>query len=90
MVGATKAFIRKPFILTSIKLGLLGAFLAVLALIGVLVYLDSHFPNLGLAADKLEIGIVLLLVLGFGGLIPWVSTYFATQRFLNLRTDDLY
>lgn len=90
MVGATKAFIRKPFILTSIKLGLLGAFLAVLALIGVLVYLDSHFPNLGLAADKLEIGMVLLLVLGFGGLIPWVSTYFATQRFLNLRTDDLY
>ena len=90
MVGATKAFIRKPFILTSVKLGLLGALLAVAALIAVLVYLDSHFPNLGLAADKLEIGIVLLLVLGFGALIPWISTYFATQRFLNLRTDDLY
>ena len=90
MVGATKAFIRKPFILTSVKLGLLGALLAVAALVAVLVYLDSHFPNLGLAADKLEIGIVLLLVLGFGALIPWISTYFATQRFLNLRTDDLY
>jgi len=90
MVGATKAFIRKPFILKSIKLGLLGALLAVIALILVLVYLDDHFPNLGLAADKLEIGAVMLLVLGFGGLIPFLSTYFATQRFLNLRTEDLY
>lgn len=90
MVGATKAFIRKPFILKSVKLGLLGAFLAVFALMGVLVYLDNHFPNLELAADKLEISLVFLLVLGFGALIPFLSTYFATQRFLNLRTDDLY
>jgi cell division transport system permease protein len=36
------------------------------------------------------IGLVLLAVLGIGVLITWLSTYFATQRFLNLRTDDLY
>jgi cell division transport system permease protein len=30
------------------------------------------------------------LVFGIGVLITWLSTYFATQRFLNLRTDDLY
>jgi cell division transport system permease protein len=90
MVGATKAFIRKPFVMRSVKLGMLGAGLAIIALIGVLIYLQTNFPDLGILDDKLLVAIVLLLVFGIGVLITWISTYFATQRFLNLRTDDLY
>jgi cell division transport system permease protein len=60
-----------------------------LALIGVLIYVETSFPNLGILEDKALIGLVLVAVLGIGILITW-STYFATQRFLNLRTDDLY
>lgn len=90
MVGATKAFIRKPFVTRSIKLGIMGAVLAILALIGVLLYVESKFPDLGILENKGLIGIVLLAVFGVGILITWLSTHFATQRFLNLRTDDLY
>lgn len=90
MVGATKAFIRKPFIWRSVKLGMIGAGIAVIALLGVLFYLDSNYPNLGILEDKISILFVLLGVFGIGVLITWLSTYFATQRFLNLRTDDLY
>jgi cell division transport system permease protein len=90
MVGATKAFIRKPFVLRSVRLGMIGAGLAILALIGVLIYLESNFPNLGLLDDQLLIALVLISVFALGVLITWLSTYFATQRFLNLRTDDLY
>ena len=90
MVGATKSFIRKPFLQRSVMLGLIGAGLAILALVGVLIYIQTSFPNLGILADKLAIGIVLLGVLVVGVVITWISTYFATQRFLNLRTDDLY
>lgn len=90
MVGATKSFIRKPFILRSIKLGIIGALLAIIAIIGVLFYIDSNFPNLGILEDKIMIGSVLLGVLVLGILISWFSTFFATQKFLNLRTDDLY
>lgn len=90
MVGATKAFIRKPFVIRSIKLGMIGAGLAILALLGVLIYLESNFPDLGILEDKLLIALVLVSVFGLGVLITWLSTYFATQRFLNLRTDDLY
>ena len=90
MVGATKAFIRKPFIIRSVKLGLVGSGLAVLALISSLIYLNANFPNLGILDDGLMIGLVLFGVLLVGVLITWVSTYFAAQRFLNLRTDDLY
>ncbi len=90
MVGATKSFIRKPFILTSIKLGLIGSFLAILGLLGVVAYVDNLFPSLGIAKDYVSIGIVILGVLGVGIIITWISTFFATQRFLNLKTDDLY
>jgi cell division transport system permease protein len=90
MVGATKSFIRKPFVWRSVKLGLIGSGLAILALIGVLIYMETSFPNLGILDNKLMIGSVLFGVLVLGVLITWISTYFATQRFLNLRTDDLY
>jgi cell division transport system permease protein len=90
MVGATKAFIRKPFVMRSIKLGMIGSGLAILALIGVLIYVENSFPNLGILDDKFLIALVLITVFGIGILITWLSTYFATQRFLNLRTDDLY
>ena len=90
MVGATKSFIRKPFIQRSVMLGLIGATLAILGLVGVLIYIQTSFPMLGILEDKLAIGIVILGVLVLGVVITWISTYFATQRFLNLRTDDLY
>ena len=90
MVGATKAFIRKPFIWKSIKLGLIGSALAVVSLIIALLYLDSSYPNLEILDEKFLITLVLLGVVAVGVVITWLSTYFATQRFLNLRTDDLY
>ncbi len=90
MVGATKSFIRKPFIIRSVKLGIIGSILAILALIGTLIYLNTSYPNLKILDNQLLIGAVLLGVLIVGILITWISTFFATQRFLNLRTDDLY
>jgi len=90
MVGATKSFIRKPFIWTNIKLGMIGAFIALLGLAGMLFYLNQNFPQLGLLQDTLQLGLVFAGVFLAGVLISLASTYFATQRFLNLRTDDLY
>lgn len=90
MVGATKSFIRKPFIWRSIRLGIIGSLLAIMAIIGMLFYIHSNFPELGIMNDQISIAIVLAGVLLLGILISWFSTFFATQRFLNLRTDDLY
>lgn len=90
MVGATKSFIRKPFIWRSIKLGLIGSGLAIIGIISLAIYVDGLFPSLGIAKDYVSLGIVITGVLGIGILITWISTFFATQRFLNLKTDDLY
>ena len=90
MVGATKSFIRKPFIWRSIKLGLIGSGLAIIGIIALAIYVDGIFPSLGIAKDYVSLGIVITGVLGIGILITWISTFFATQRFLNLKTDNLY
>ncbi|MCJ7466504.1 MAG: permease-like cell division protein FtsX [Maribacter sp.] len=90
MVGATKTFIRRPFIWTNIKLGMLGALLALLALAGVLYYVNKTFPELELFNDSSLLIMLFLGVFMLGILISFISTYFATQRFLNLKTDELY
>jgi cell division transport system permease protein len=90
MVGATKRFIRKPFILSSIKLGVFGAIIALLGLALAVYYLNQYFPEFNLLQDVQNLGILFGTVFIAGLLITWISAFFATQRFLNLRTDQLY
>jgi len=90
MVGATKTFIRRPFIWTNVKLGMLGSVVALLALGAVLFYVNENFPELGLFDDASILIILFVGVFILGLLISLISTYLATQRFLNLRTDELY
>ncbi|CAZ95376.1 permease-like cell division protein FtsX [Zobellia galactanivorans] len=90
MVGATKTFIRRPFIWMNIKLGMFGALTALLALTGILYYLDQNFPELELFKDMEQLGMLYAAIFVLGIFISLISTFFATQRFLNLRTDELY
>lgn len=90
MVGATKGFIRRPFILNNIKLGIIGALVAIAGMATGLYYLDGRFPELGLLKDSTTLTLIFGGILLTGIVISWLSTFFAAQRFLNLRTDDLY
>ena len=90
MVGATKSFIRRPFIWQGIKLGFIGAFLALIGLGVVIYYLDKFAPSLGLLKDYISLSYLVGGVLVSAFIITWLSTFFATQRFLNLQTDELY
>ena len=90
MVGATKQFIRKPFMATNIKLGIIGAFVALSGIGSLMAYLDFAFPSLGLLNDPIARGIVASGIFLMGAVIAGMSTFFAAQRFLNLRTAELY
>ncbi|CAI8211291.1 MAG: Cell division protein FtsX [Formosa sp. Hel1_33_131] len=90
MVGATKKFIRRPFIWRSIRLGIIGSLMAILGIGVVLFYVDKSFPEFELTQNQLSIGILFSVVFMVGIFITWWSTFFATQRFLNLKTDQLY
>ena len=90
MVGATKSFIRKPFIWRSVKLGLLGALLSLIGLAIVIYYLDKYAPSLELIKDYITLSYLAGGVFLSALIITWLSTFFATQRFLNLQTEELY
>ncbi|HKJ48549.1 MAG TPA: ABC transporter permease [Christiangramia sp.] len=90
MVGATKGFIRRPFIWQSVKLGLIGAILALIGMAAVLYYLNNSFTELNLLGDIKMLVILFSGIFLMGIVITWISTYFATSRFLNLKTDELY
>lgn len=90
MVGATKSFIRWPFIKQSIKLGLFGALIALLGIAAIIYYMNIYLPELELLKDYLTLGYLFTGVIFFSFFISWSSTYFATRRFLNLQTNDLY
>ncbi|MBK5212602.1 MAG: FtsX-like permease family protein [Flavobacteriaceae bacterium] len=90
MVGATKKFIRQPFVWKSVRFGIIGAIVAMIGMGLVLYYLNQSFPQLQLLGDPVLLAILFVFILLMGILITWISTFIATQRFLNLRTDDLY
>jgi cell division transport system permease protein len=90
MVGATKQFIRRPFIWKSVRLGIIGSILALIGMAIVLYYLNETFPELELLTNPFLITSLFSVVFALGIIITWISTYFATQRFLNLKTDQLY
>ncbi len=90
MVGATRGFIRRPFVWRSIKLGFLGAILANIGLGICVYYLNIYLPVLHVLDNKVMLGSLAVSIFIFSFLITWLSTFFAAQRFLNLRSNDLY
>lgn len=90
LVGATRGFIRRPFILTNIRLGILSAILAILLLYGCLTYIGSISAEFEIFSSTNDMIIVFSIIFIIGILISWISTFFAAQRFLNLNTNDLY
>lgn len=90
MVGATKKFIRTPFIWRSIRLGIIGSLMAITGMAIVLYYVNISFPEFQLIQNKVSIGLLFASIFLTGILIAWWSTFFATQRFLNLKTEQLY
>ncbi|MFV0573420.1 MAG: cell division protein FtsX [Xanthomarina gelatinilytica] len=90
MVGATKQFIRRPFVWKSVRLGIIGALVALLGVAVVLHYLNKTFPELNLLQNPVLLGALFAGIFLLGIVITWISTFIATQRFLNLKTDQLY
>ncbi len=90
LVGATKRFIRKPFILTGILHGFFAAIIAI-ALLNGLLFLAQREMN-----ELIELQDVTMIAYLFGGILvtgvflSWISTYLALRKYLRIKTDELY
>ena len=90
LVGATRSFIRKPFLIRSVYHGVLASLIAMLLLIGLLYLIEKEFLML-FSFESTR----LLLILGFvlvlaGILINLVSTFLSVNRYLDISEDKLY
>jgi cell division transport system permease protein len=90
LVGATKGFIRKPFLKKGFVHGLYAGILSCILLGGVIYLIHSRFPELEQLSDfNLLITLFGLIVL-FGIILSGISTFFAVNRYLKLRSEELY
>lgn len=90
LVGATRSFIRRPFILKGIWLGIVSGLLAFSLIVGLLSLFRKMTGNMLDILDMLTFiqlfGVVVLL----GILIAWLSTHLAVNKYIRLRQDQLY
>ena len=90
LVGATRSFIRAPFLVQSVLQGIFAAFIAILILVGCLFFMKSEFAQL-FEIFRLDL---LLLVMGIvlvaGVAICLTSTWLTVNKLVSLSKDELY
>lgn len=90
LVGATRGFIRRPFLYRSLWHGIFGGLVANLLLAMLMYYINSQLKEVLIFVDYQLLGIVFGGVVITGICINWLSTWLAVNRYLNMETDKLY
>lgn len=90
LVGASWAFISRPYLRQGILNGLWSALLAIAALLGLLGWAQRQMPDLRELQDLNGMLMVFLGLLLLGMLISGLSTWYVVNKFLRMRVDDLY
>ena len=91
LVGATRGFIRRPFVWRGIWLGFLSALIAVAIISGMLYALREDFPEIPetMVANRYYVPMIIVMV-ATGVLISWISTMLAVNKFIRLKQEQLY
>ena len=88
LVGATKGFIRRPFIRTNILLSIISSFISISTLILLIYYIDlniSFVENIKLQSLLM----LFIIIISLGLIISYISTFLATQNILKIKADNL-
>ncbi len=90
LVGATRSFIRQPFIVKSVSYGLAAGVIADAGIFLLIWSYRNEFKDLISLEQSGTITLAFVLVLIFGVLISWLSTYLAVNKFLRMKFEDLF
>jgi cell division transport system permease protein len=90
LVGATRGFIRKPFLVRAFLFGILAGILASTILFILLEYTKGNIEGFA-ALQNTELMLILFATLSvMGGLLSGFSTLRAVNKYLNMSLDELY
>jgi cell division transport system permease protein len=90
LVGATKSFIRKPYLYKSILHGIYCSGIAITILLFFLNWLERQLGGMIKLNDINTIFILCSMLLIIGIVINFISTWFAVNKYLRLSTEELY
>lgn len=90
LVGATRSFVRKPFLRRGLSLGIFGGLMANILLFAAVFSFRKELSGLIEPNDFMMLGPVFLLVIVMGMLISYVSTWLAVNKFLKMKFDELF
>lgn len=90
LVGATRSFIRKPFVLQGLFQGFISAVLSMLLLGGLLYTTVRQIPELSRLADNQLLMTTTGALMLLGMLVPATAYWLAVNRYLNMKIDHLY
>ncbi|HPR33901.1 MAG TPA: cell division protein FtsX, partial [Prolixibacteraceae bacterium] len=90
LVGATRGFIRKPFVSSGVLHGLFGGLIANFFLILVIINYNKHFHEIINYSMPDLLAVVFVIVVITGISLSWISTTLAVNKFLRLRYDELF
>ncbi len=90
LVGASRGFIRKPFLWTGIAHGTLASLIAIALLLAVLYIAQKQISEIIFLMEINILGFLFLGVIFLGIIISLISTFFAVNKYLNLNKDELY
>jgi len=90
LVGATSRFIRGPFLVQSILQGLVSAILGMALMVTLFYALNNFLETIEISFDLYTFGVIFGSLVVIGVIITFVSTYFALNKYLRMKLDDLY
>jgi cell division transport system permease protein len=90
LVGATAAFVRKPFLLQAVRNGLISAMIALALLVTVFYALNNTLETIELTFSLINLLILIGGLIATGVFITFVSTWFALNKYLRMKLDKLY
>lgn len=90
LVGATSAFVRKPFLVQAIRNGLISALIALALLVSVFYALNNTLETIELTFSLFNLLILIGALIATGVFITFVSTWFALNKYLRMKLDKLY
>jgi len=90
LVGATRSFIRRPFILQSAFHGMLAALIAMSLMVGLLYMIEKEFFLMFTFESTKLLVILGVSIIITGVLINIISTYFSVNKYLSISEDKLY
>lgn len=90
LVGATRAFIRGPFLIRAAFMGLFSSVMALLMLVGIMFFIRAQFSQLFDVFTPGGLVAVMGIVTGAGLAICVASTYFVVNKLVSLSKDELY